>query len=83
MYLFDKSTDRYTSPRGQNTQFLELNTDSRDQQWHIGLRWLGQRYWKEKRLPSPVIVDFKYSQSYGGKNSAHLESAELLLTVPF
>lgn len=83
LFIFDKAKDEYTSSLGQNTHFLELNTDSYDKQWHLGLRWMGEKLWKQKKLSSPITIDFKYSQSYDGKNSAHLESAELMLTVPF
>lgn len=80
VYAISKSSDHYASSTGQDTFFLQQDTDVVDKEWTLGLRWhpgssSGQGW--------PLILALKYWRSFDGKNSPEIRYAEFSAYIPF
>lgn len=82
-HRWQKSPDRYTSPRGQNTAALEVNTNIDTNQWRLALSWSGIGAWQRGEIPLPLIAKLEMQETYEGRNMVKVRDFYLTLTTFF
>lgn len=82
-HRWQKSPDRYTSPRGQNTAALEANTNIDTNQWRLALSWSGIGAWQRGAIPLPLIAKLEMQETYEGRNMVKVRDFYLTLTTFF
>jgi hypothetical protein len=82
-YIKDKDKDKYTSPSGLSTGFLETNSDYRDEEYRIGLNWDGVPAWQAGKIPLPFRAEINFWESFRGKNFFKYYFTEFKLTLAF
>lgn len=82
-HRWQKSSDRYTSPTGQNTRALETNTNINTNQWRMALSWSGIGAWQRGAMPLPLIARLEMQDTPEGHNMVAVRDWYLTLTTFF
>lgn len=82
-HRYQEAADRYTSKIGSDTSFLNANTETRADQYRIGLTWSGVRAWQAGRLPLPLIVKLEMQDAFRGRNFVDVRDIYLRVTSLF
>jgi hypothetical protein len=82
-HRWDKARDRYSSPSGQDTSVLEINTGILADQWRMGLSWSGVESWRSGSLPLPIVVKLEMQDTYRGRNMTDVRDLYLIVTTLF
>ena len=82
-YRKEKGKDEYSSPSGLSTQFLEKNSDFRDEEYRIGFNWDGVPTWQAGKIFFPFKAEINFWESFKGKNYFKYYFTEFKLTLAF
>ncbi|MDX1695146.1 MAG: hypothetical protein R3208_15375 [Ketobacteraceae bacterium] len=82
-YIKDKQKDKFQSDSGLSTEFLEENSDFRDEEYRIGFTWDGVPAWQAGTVPVPFKAEINFWESFRGKNFFKYYFTEFKVTLAF
>lgn len=82
-YHRNKDGDKYSSPTGRSTQFLEQGTTLVDHEIRAGIYYDGVPAWRQGKLPLPLRLELNHWKSTGGQNNLKFHFTEFHVTFAF
>lgn len=82
-HRYQEASDRYTSPIGTDTSFLNAHTRTVADQARYGITWSGIRAWQAGKLPLPLIVKLEVQDAVAGRNFVDVRDVYLRVTSFF